>query len=189
MERRDDNDTRVEEWIEQNFSMLTRPAKKTKKEKNRPPPLLLSSNNSKPIMSSTADVAESVPIPPPTPAPNAMLHGPMLMVCPWWRRRQRVLQRQQHDRHHRRCQYAKNGIWRRRCSSVYLSAWRSQWPWIDRIHQRHDYSFPFWSDTYWPYEGCEQLRFWTFINLRPRSAIILKNQKGSYLCHVLTDLY
>ena len=64
------------------LTVMTRPAKKTKKEKNRPPPLLLSSNNNKPIMSSTADAAESVPIPPPTPAPNAMLHGPMLMVCP-----------------------------------------------------------------------------------------------------------
>jgi len=42
----------------------------------------------------------------------------------------------------------KNGIWRSRCSSVHLSAWRSQWPRIDRIHQRRDYSFPFWSDTY-----------------------------------------
>jgi len=76
MESQDD-DAHVEEWIEQNLSMLTRPAKKTKKEKNRPPPLLLS-----PMMSLTANVAESVPIPPPTPALNAMLHGPMLMVRP-----------------------------------------------------------------------------------------------------------
>jgi len=80
MERQDD--ARVEEWIKQNVSMPTRSAKQSKKERNRPPPLLLPSNNIEPIMSSTADATESVPIPPPTPAPNAMPHGPMLMVRP-----------------------------------------------------------------------------------------------------------
>jgi len=75
------DDARVEEWIKQNVSMPMRPAKKLKK-KNRPPPLLLPSKNIEPIMSSTADATETLPIPPPTPAPNAMPHGPMLMVRP-----------------------------------------------------------------------------------------------------------